>query len=168
MSVQSRINKINAIAEAPSTREIFRRDKARKVYYVESIDDGQPYEVSTVWTKENGIMTIVTSLFSFSPKDDKLIEKLNNGKAISYHVLGALKFAARQEGMILAECNSRADAERRLRIGGQLIQIKNQGAGIVWAVCQPVQSKIDDLPAPNILRAKLDLRMRQDKENYID
>lgn len=155
MSVQSRIDKINQIAQI--TREVYRRDSSHKVYHVDSLRTGKPYQVIADTKMEAGIMVIDTFLFSFDHKEQP--HPANQSKHICYQVLGALKFAAKKAGYILSECNNYDDAKRVARFGGKMVLIRNQGRGVVWAVAQKQTEQ----------KPKLDLRMRQTiKESYID
>lgn len=131
MSLQSRLSKINQIANASTTRQIYVRNKCHKAYYCESLRNGNPFQVILNWSKQNGILTLTASLFSYEPKEQP--HPANKSHTLCYQVLGIAKRMAKEAGKILSLCKSEEAARNLLRLGGQLVKIQNQNGAVVWA-----------------------------------
>lgn len=130
MSLQTRLSKINSLANAPTTQLVYTRNQFHKGYYCESLRTGDPFQVILDWSKSNGILTLTASLFSYNPKEQP--HPANQSRFLCYQILGVAKRMAKEAGKILSFCKSEQAARNLLRLGGQLVKIQNQNGSIVW------------------------------------
>lgn len=128
MTLQSRMTKVNQIAQ--SARELPGSYKKSRFYRMDSVRTGKPYQAGWRYSKEDGIVTLNTWLYSFHISE----HPANTCQTIAYQVLGAIKAQAASEGKTVSFCDSFDKAVRLLNFDGQLIKIRNKGQGIVWGV----------------------------------
>lgn len=136
MSIKSRIKDINSVVRNPLTREVYRRDKTHFAYHVQSAHNPDvPYQVIVTWTKQAGILTATTFLYSYEPQYEDGNHPANNNGTICYQVLGALKKAALADGKSLHVRAKLSNAKIYQKIyGGQLVAIKNDAGTTVWGI----------------------------------
>lgn len=126
-----RKDKVIQALKAPSTRLIHERDKFHKVYHIDSVRTGKPYQVILDWSKVDGILTLETELISFDPHEQP--HPANQSRYLCYQVLAAAKKMAQDSGKRLNLCQSESDARKLLRLGGKLVKIQNLNGAICWA-----------------------------------
>lgn len=139
MSIKSRMNKINHIAD--TTTLVYKRNKFHQVWYCDSVRTGKPYQVICDWSNAGGIKTLKVELFSYDLKETMpayknrpaIVHPANLSKTVCYQCLGVAKAMAKASGKVLSLCKSREAAENLLRFGGQLVNIVNLSGGSVWA-----------------------------------
>ncbi len=137
MTIKNRLNKINQVANDNRTLQIHDSGNGRKSYQVYT---DAPYQVFVEWSKSS-ILSVKAQLYTFNHKDQ--INQRGNHivdyckTTVCYQALGALKAAAKLAGKVLSVCLGKdgyKNAKRLLNFGGQLVQIRNLGQGVVWAV----------------------------------
>lgn len=134
-------DKVQKAYKAKTTMLVYARNKAHKVYHIDSIGSGQPYQIFLDWEKKSGVLTLRTYVWSYDPKlchpkFDNLPKKehpANYNKTICHMSLAAAKKAARDAGKVLSVCKSLAIAKKLLNLGGQLVRITNMSGASVWA-----------------------------------
>lgn len=126
-----RKDKVVLAVKSPTTRKIHSSSKFSQVWHIDSVRTGKPYQVRLVWSKVGGIKTLTGQLISFDPQEQP--HPANQSHIICYQVLAAAKRMAQEAGKILSLCKSKEAAKTLLRLGGELIAIKNQNDSIVWA-----------------------------------
>lgn len=133
------LDKINQIAKAESTRLIYTRNAAYKVYQVESVRTGKPYQVSAEWIKEEGFLTLKVGLYTFDAKESVRGNGINhpnnfqNG-LIAYQMLGVAKKMAAEKGKKLSFCKDYKAAKNLKNLGGEIIRIVKASGTVQWAV----------------------------------
>ena len=144
MTIQSRLPKINTVAQQATL--VYTSDKSYshklgksytkpvRTYHVDSLRDDKPYQVRWELTKEDGIITFKTGLWSFEAKYHNWQHPANHSQYICYQVLGAIKAAAIAQGKTISFCDSFDKAVKLTNFGGQLVKITNKGNELVWGV----------------------------------
>lgn len=127
-----RKDKVLKAVKSPTTRKIHSSSKFSQVWYINSVRTGKPYQVQLTWSKVNGVKTLTGELISFDPNEQP--HPANQSHTVCYQVLAAAKKMAREAGKTLSLCKSKEAAQNLLRLGGELIVIRNQSNGIVWTI----------------------------------
>lgn len=129
MSIKDRMTKINEIVK--TFVPVFNRNN-KSISRVTSTG-GNAYQVSRTWETVGGIPTARCEVFSHNTNSPH--RPSNLGKVITAPVLAVIKASAAEAGKLVKFCETKADADRVSRFGGQVFRITNQGRGSVWGVC---------------------------------
>jgi len=178
MAIKDRMTKVNEVAAASTTQEIYRRDHTHRVFSVVSQRTGKPYQVTLDFGKTNGQLEITAHLFTFDHKEMVAGKKHgwhpanDSAHTVNYMALGVIKAAVKAQGKVVAFADTKMNAFLSSIFWNdcnpQLIKVWNaSGNGHCWAV---VADAPKDQPDPKSQLAANVALMRGDSgmdEDYI-